>query len=71
MHTLIILSIFSNSFVPFKLFVETIGGDLTIKIEDNTDSGKGIFAEPVNYKEQGLDDADISYAIVDPRVRLE
>ena len=54
-----------------KLFVETIGGDLTIKIEDNTDSGKGIFAEPVNYKEQGLDDADISYAIVENLIFLK
>ena len=26
-----------------KVFVETVGGDLTIKIEDNTEKGKGIF----------------------------
>jgi|TARA_B110000261_G_scaffold164590_1_gene215118 hypothetical protein len=54
-----------------KVFVETIGGDLTIKIENNTDSGKGIFAESVEYKEQGLDDADISYAIVENLIFLK
>ena len=27
-----------------KVFVETIGGDLTIKIEDNTEDGMGIFS---------------------------
>jgi hypothetical protein len=28
-----------------RVFVETVGGDLTIKIENNTDSGEGIYAE--------------------------
>ena len=54
-----------------KVFVEAIGGDLTIKIENNTDSGKGIYAESVEYKEQGLDDADISYAIVESLIFLK
>lgn len=44
------------------VFVETIGGDLTIKVEDNTDSGKGIYAEPVKNPDQQLDDADIYYS---------
>jgi hypothetical protein len=30
-----------------EVFVETIGGDLTIKIENNTKDGKGIYREPV------------------------
>ena len=30
-----------------RLFVETVGGDLTIKIEDNTESGEGIYEEDV------------------------
>ncbi|MEM9643386.1 MAG: DNA repair ATPase, partial [Planctomycetota bacterium] len=30
-----------------RVFVETVGGDLTIKIENNTASGEGILAEPV------------------------
>jgi hypothetical protein len=44
------------------VFVETVGGDLTIKVEDNTDDGLGIYREPVEDKNQSLDDADISYA---------
>ena len=47
-----------------RVFVETVGGDLTIKVEDNTDSGEGIFQEPVDNPDQTLDDADIFYAIV-------
>jgi hypothetical protein len=45
-----------------KVFVETIGGDLTIKVEDNTDTGKGIYSETVEDKDQNLDDAEIFYA---------
>ncbi len=44
-----------------KVFVETINGDLTIKVEDNTESGKGIYSEDVEDKDQNLDDAEISY----------
>jgi len=45
-----------------RIFVETIGGDLTIKVEDNTDSGKGIYSEEVEDKDQNLDDAEIYYS---------
>lgn len=45
-----------------RVFVETVGGDLTIKVEDNTDDGMGIYAEDVQYKDQALGDADIAYA---------
>lgn len=45
-----------------RIFVETIGGDLTVKVEDNTDTGLGIYAEPVDYPDQTLDDADYQYA---------
>ena len=45
-----------------KVFVETVGGDLTIKVEDNTDSGEGIYQEPVDNPDQTLDDAVIYYA---------
>ena len=45
-----------------RVFVETVGGDLTIKIEDNTDDGQGIYREPVEYPDQTLDDAEFSYA---------
>ncbi len=45
-----------------RVFVETIGGDLTIKVEDNTEIGKGIYSEDVEDKDQNLDDAEIFYA---------
>ena len=47
-----------------RIFVETIGGDLTIKVEDNTASGQGIYAEPVADPDQTLDDAELHYAIL-------
>ena len=47
-----------------RVFVECVGGDLTIKIEDNTDDGQGIYREEVDNKQQTLDDAEIHYAEV-------
>ncbi|MBK9032671.1 MAG: DNA repair ATPase [Myxococcales bacterium] len=44
------------------VFVETVGGDLTIKVEDNTETGRGIYSEPVADANQSLDDARIFYA---------
>jgi hypothetical protein len=46
------------------VFVETINGDLTVKIENNTNSGLGIYAEPVDDQTQSLDDCRLSYAKV-------
>lgn len=54
-----------------RVFVETVGGDLTIKVENNTDSGEGIYAEPVDHADQTLDDAEIHYAIVGNLVLLK
>jgi len=45
-----------------EVFVETIRGDLTIKIENNTATGEGIYSEPVEDVNQSLDDAQILYA---------
>lgn len=45
-----------------KVFIEAIGGDITFKIEDNTDSGKGIYSEKVTNLDQQLDDAEYYYA---------
>ncbi|QYJ69165.1 DNA repair ATPase [Flavobacterium litorale] len=45
-----------------KVFVETVGGTLTIKIEDNTDTGKGIYDEEVIHADQTLDDGNFQYA---------
>jgi hypothetical protein len=54
-----------------EVFVETIGGDLTIKIEDNTQSGRGIYSEPVDDANQTLDDAEIAYARVGVLILLK
>ena len=54
-----------------RVFVETVGGDLTIKVEDNTATGQGIYAEDVRDPDQGLGDADIFYAIVDDLILLK
>ncbi len=54
-----------------KVFVETIGGDLTIKIEDNTDNGKGIYDEPVQHVDQTLDDGQFKYADLGNLIALE
>lgn len=54
-----------------KVFVETIGGDLTIKIEDNTQEGKGILDEPVEHKDQTLDDGQYKYANLGNLIALE
>ncbi|MDF2381263.1 DNA repair ATPase [Nostoc ellipsosporum NOK] len=45
-----------------KVFIEATNGDITFKIENNTDTGKGIFSEPVLNKDQQLDDASYFYA---------
>jgi hypothetical protein len=47
-----------------EVFVETINGDLTVKIENNTEDGQGIYREPVDDPNQTLDDAEIAYARV-------
>ncbi|MDB4731388.1 DNA repair ATPase [bacterium] len=54
-----------------RIFVETVGGDLTIKVENNTESGAGLYAEPVENKDQTLDDADIYYAFVGHTILLK
>ncbi|MBX2852989.1 MAG: DNA repair ATPase, partial [Phycisphaeraceae bacterium] len=46
-----------------RIFVETTGGDLTIKIEDNTATGQGIYSEPVDDPDQTLDDAEYEYVV--------
>lgn len=53
------------------VFVETTGGDLTLKVEDNTETGQGIYAEPVDDPNQALDDAEIHYAFVGNLILLK
>ncbi len=47
-----------------RIFVESTGGDLTIKVEDNTETGEGIYSEPVEDPDQTLDDAEFAFASV-------
>ncbi|PCJ58806.1 MAG: AAA family ATPase [Planctomycetota bacterium] len=54
-----------------RLFVETVGGDLTIKIEDNTESGEGIYSEAVEQVDQTLDDAEYFYTIIENIILLK
>jgi hypothetical protein len=53
---------FPHISIDDRIFVETTGGDLTIKVEDNTETGEGIYAEVVENPDQSLDDAEIYYA---------
>ncbi len=53
------------------VFVETINGDLTIKVEDNTDDGLGIYREEVEDKTQSMDDAKVAYAKVGHLILLK
>ena len=57
-----VLGRFPHYSIQDRVFVETIGGTLTIKLEDNTENGYGIYSEPVEESNQALDDADIAYA---------
>ncbi|MER8194907.1 DNA repair ATPase [Streptomyces microflavus] len=52
------------------LFVDTLGGTLTVKVTDDTESPDGIYEEPVEEPLQSLADADVEYAEVGPLVLL-
>ena len=54
-----------------EVFVETLGGDLTIKVENNTEDGQGIYREPVLDADQALDDAQVHYAKVGTLILLK
>ncbi|NUS23805.1 MAG: DNA repair ATPase [Streptomyces sp.] len=47
-----------------EVFVETLAGTLTVKVDNNTETGEGIYSEPVAEPLQSLADADIAYARV-------
>ncbi len=53
------------------LFVEAIGGSITLKVENNTENGQGIYSEPVDDEHQSLDDASIHYANVGELILLK
>ncbi|MET7487611.1 DNA repair ATPase [Streptomyces sp. NPDC005538] len=52
------------------LYVDTVGGTLTVKVEDNTETGEGIYSEPVDEPLQSPADAEIAYARVGALVLL-
>lgn len=45
-----------------QAFVATVGGSLTVKVENDTETGEGIYAEPVDEPLQALADADVAHA---------
>ena len=54
-----------------KVFVETVGGTLTIKVEDNTTVGKGLYDEEVIHPDQTLDDGTFKYADLGNLIALQ
>ncbi|MFK0235377.1 DNA repair ATPase [Streptomyces vinaceus] len=52
------------------VLVSTVGGALTLKTGDGTETDEGIFCEPVAEPLQSLADADIEYAHVGPLIVL-
>ncbi|MEP0355267.1 DNA repair ATPase [Paraglaciecola sp.] len=54
-----------------SVFVETLSGQLTIKVENNTEDGLGIYNEPVEDQTQSLADADIQYAKIGTLILLK
>lgn len=52
------------------LYVDTVGGTLTVKVEDDTETGEGIYSEPVDEPLQSPADAEIAYARVGVLVLL-
>ncbi|MGW3498451.1 DNA repair ATPase [Streptomyces sp. NPDC001020] len=56
--------------VQGEVFVTTVGGTLTVKVEDDTETGEGIYSEPVDEPLQSLADADIAHARVGALILL-
>ncbi|MFJ8948184.1 DNA repair ATPase [Streptomyces sp. NPDC102395] len=56
--------------VEGEVFVATVGGTLTVKVENDTETGEGIYSEPVDEPLQSLADADIAYARVGALILL-
>ncbi|MFF7645749.1 DNA repair ATPase [Streptomyces canus] len=53
-----------------EVFVGTVGGTLTVKLENDTETARGIHAEPVDEPLQSPADADIAYARVGALILL-
>ncbi|MGV9411037.1 DNA repair ATPase [Nocardia sp. NPDC003693] len=53
-----------------EVFVDTLGGTLTVKAENDTDTEHGIYSEPVDEPLQSLADAQVWYARVGALILL-
>ncbi|AMW14543.1 DNA repair ATPase [Streptomyces qaidamensis] len=53
-----------------EVFVSTVGGVLTVKVDDDTETGAGVHTEPVDEPLQSLADADIAHARVGALILL-
>ncbi|MFJ9046045.1 DNA repair ATPase [Streptomyces sp. NPDC102347] len=53
-----------------EVFVDTLGGTLTVKAENDTGTPDGIHSEPVDEPLQSLADADVAHARVGPLILL-
>ncbi|MEU6673841.1 DNA repair ATPase [Streptomyces sp. NPDC046925] len=56
--------------VAGEVYVATVGGTLTLKTEDDTATGEGIYQEPVDEPLQSLADADVLHARVGALILL-
>ncbi|MEV8072029.1 DNA repair ATPase [Streptomyces pseudogriseolus] len=56
--------------VQGEVFVDTLGGTLTVKTENDTGTPDGIHSEPVDEPLQSIADADIAHARVGPLILL-
>jgi hypothetical protein len=54
-----------------EVFIETLGGDLTVKVENNTETGQGVYSDPVQEPTQSLDDAEFSYVRIGGLILLK
>ncbi|WP_077796192.1 DNA repair ATPase [Streptomyces sp. JHA26] len=53
-----------------ELYVSAVGGTLTVKLENDTETGEGIHHEPVDEPLQALADADVAHARVGALILL-
>lgn len=53
------------------LFIDSLRGDITIKVENNTNIGQGIYSEPVDESNQSINDTEFYYADLNPIILLK
>ncbi|CRK60364.1 FIG01123212: hypothetical protein [Alloactinosynnema sp. L-07] len=65
-----VLGRFPHISILGQVFIETVHGDLTLKVENNTETGEGVYSEPVDEPLQSLADAEVHYAQVGPLILI-